>query len=78
MPMKKSTDAARFRGRLRSVDPRKFAADIFRTLQRKSVRLESAGLFIAVAAIANKLPLVTLNRKHFEQIDGLKLLLPKP
>jgi len=33
-------------------------------------------LFIAATAVVNELPLATLNRKHFESVDGLKLLLP--
>ena len=43
------------------------AADLFRTLRQKNVRLESSDLFIAATTIANDLPLATLNRKHFEQ-----------
>ena len=31
-------------------------------------------LFIAAAAVANKLPLATLNRKHFERIEALKMI----
>jgi len=53
------------------------AADLFRTLRQKNVRLESSDLFIAATAIANDLPLATLNRKHFEQVDGLRLLVPE-
>ena len=52
------------------------AADLFRKLRQKNVRMESSDLFIAATAIANDLPLATLNRKHFEQIDGLRLLVP--
>ena len=50
------------------------AADIFRKLRQKNIRLESCDVFIAATAVANDLPLATLNRKHFEQIEGLKLL----
>ena len=52
------------------------AADIFRELWQKNVRMEFSDLFIAATAIANDLPLATLNRKHFEQVDGLRLLVP--
>jgi len=55
----------------------KIAADLFRELRQKNVRLESSDLFIAATAIANDLPVATLNRKHFEQIDGLQLLAPQ-
>jgi len=34
-------------------------------------------LFIAATAIANGLPLATLNRKHFDPIEGLKLFYPE-
>ena len=34
-------------------------------------------LFIAATAIDAGLPLATLNRKHFEPIDGLELFLPE-
>lgn len=50
------------------------AADIFRALRQKGVRLESSDVFIAATAIANNLPLATHNRTHFEKIDGLTLL----
>jgi len=66
-----------FRGAVRlPFDERvaEIAADIFRTLRRKNIRLESCDVFIAATAIADGLPLVTLNRKHFEQIDGVELL----
>ena len=53
------------------------ATDLFRKLRQKNVRLEPSDLFIAATAIANDLPLATLNRKHFEQVDGLRLLVPE-
>jgi predicted nucleic acid-binding protein len=49
------------------------AADISRTLRRNRIQVESSDLFIAATAIAHDLPLTTLNRKHFERIDGLIL-----
>ena len=52
----------------------KIAAGIFRHLRQRNIRLESCDVFIAATAIAHDLPLATLNHKHFEQIDGLKLL----
>jgi len=50
------------------------ACDIKHGLRAKGVQIELADLFIAATAIAYDLPLATLNHKHFEQIDGLKLL----
>ena len=54
------------------------ACEIKHGLKAKGKQIELADLFIAAAAIANKLPLATLNRKHFEQIGDLKLILPEP
>jgi predicted nucleic acid-binding protein len=66
-----------FRGAVRlSFDERvaEIAADIFRKLRQKNIRLESCDVFIAATAIANGLPVATLNHKHFEQIDGVEIL----
>ncbi len=46
-------------------------------LRRKRLQLDTPDILIAATAIANGLPLATLNRNHFERIDGLKLVLPK-
>ncbi len=50
------------------------AIDINNELKRKRKQIEMADLFIAATAIANKLPFATLNRKHFERIDGLVII----
>ena len=50
------------------------AADIFRKLRQKNIHLESCDVFIAATAIISNLPLATLNRKHFEPIEDLKLI----
>jgi predicted nucleic acid-binding protein len=50
------------------------AGGIFRTLRKKNIRLESCDVFIAATAIAHGLPVATLNRKHFEQIEGVELV----
>ena len=48
---------------------------LFRNLDdRKRKLIDTADLFIAATAIANKLPFATLNRKHFERIDGLAII----
>ena len=49
------------------------AADLSRKLRRNRIQVESSDLFIAATAIAHDLPLATLNRKHFERIEGLIL-----
>ena len=47
------------------------AADLSKTLRQNRIQVESSDLFIAATAIAHDLPLATLNRKHFEHIEGL-------
>ena len=42
-------------------------------LKRKSCLIEMEDIMIAATAIAHGLPLATLNRKHFELIEGLIL-----
>jgi len=43
-------------------------------LKRKRKQIDLADLFIAATAVAYNLPLVTLNRKHFDRIDALQLM----
>lgn len=50
------------------------AVQINQALKVKRKQIELADLFIAAAAVANKLPLATLNRKHFERIEALKMI----
>lgn len=50
------------------------AADLSIRLRKNRIQLSNDDLFIAATALANDLPLATLNRKHFERIDGLKLV----
>ncbi|MGZ3860297.1 MAG: type II toxin-antitoxin system VapC family toxin [Flavisolibacter sp.] len=50
------------------------AVSINSALKRKRKQIDIADLFIAATALSNDLPLATLNRKHFERIDALKLI----
>ena len=50
------------------------AATIEQSLKKQRISIDKADLFIAATAVANELPLDTLNRKHFEKIELLKLL----
>ncbi len=50
------------------------AVSILKKLKQKRKTIEKADLFIAAIAIANNLPMATLNRKHFEHIDNLELV----
>jgi predicted nucleic acid-binding protein len=49
------------------------AGKLYRTLKATNNQLEILDLFIAATAIANKLPVLTLNHKHFELVRGLRL-----
>ncbi|GAB4024186.1 type II toxin-antitoxin system VapC family toxin [Spirosoma koreense] len=52
----------------------RIAVDVKQTLKKQRKSIDIADLFIASTAIANDLPLDTLNRKHFELIEQLRLL----
>lgn len=50
------------------------ASDISKKLKAKNKIIEFRDIFIAATAIANDIPLSTLNIKHFERIDNLELI----
>jgi tRNA(fMet)-specific endonuclease VapC len=50
------------------------AVDINFELKRKRLQIAIPDLFIAATAMANNLPLATLNKKHFERIVGLTIV----
>ena len=50
------------------------AVEIQNSLKKQRMSNEKADLFIAATAVANSLPLDTLNRKHFDKIEQLALL----
>lgn len=52
----------------------KTAAEISKKLKTKRKQLDIADLFIACTAIQSNLQLATLNLKHFERIENLKLV----
>lgn len=49
------------------------AVQINKILQQKSKQIDMADLFIAATAMSNNLPIATLNKKHFDRIEGLQL-----
>jgi len=53
------------------------ACEVKLELKAKGKQIDLADLFIAATAIVSGLPLATLNSKHFDNISGLKLILPK-
>jgi tRNA(fMet)-specific endonuclease VapC len=50
------------------------AVDMNRDLKRKRKQIAIPDLFIAATAIANHVPLATLNKKHFDRIESLILI----
>jgi len=52
----------------------KTAVQINATLKLKSKQIDLADLFIAATAVANNLPVATLNLKHFERVDQLTVI----
>lgn len=49
------------------------AAEIYHQLKKSNKIIEFRDIFIGATSITNNLSLMTLNRKHFERIIGLKL-----
>lgn len=49
------------------------AAQIYHELKFKNQMIEFRDIFIAATCIVNELPIVTLNKKHFERIKGLDI-----
>lgn len=52
----------------------KTAKNIYQKLKSLNKIIETKDLFIAATAIANQLPIATLNLKHFERIEDLEIL----
>lgn len=50
------------------------AVKINERLKKKRKQIDIADLFIAATAVAHKLPIATLNRKHFERVDELLII----
>ncbi len=47
------------------------AAEIFHQLKAKNQLIEFRDIFITATCIMHNLPIITLNKKHFERIEGL-------
>ncbi|MFC3415163.1 type II toxin-antitoxin system VapC family toxin [Algoriphagus hitonicola] len=50
------------------------ASKIYKQLKKENKLIAIADILIAAVALANELDIATLNRKHFERIDGLSLI----
>ena len=53
------------------------ARKIARQLKRNRKQLDTPDILIAATTLVNGLPLATLNRNHFERIDGLRIVTPE-
>jgi predicted nucleic acid-binding protein len=51
----------------------KTAAEIYRDLKAKNQLISLPDIFIAATAITHDIQLLTLNRKHFDRVENLKL-----
>ena len=50
------------------------SGEIYQSLRKQNKMIEFRDIFIAATAIANNLPLLTLNEKHFSRVDNLSLV----
>jgi tRNA(fMet)-specific endonuclease VapC len=50
------------------------AADIWRNLRTQNLQIGTRDLFIAATALQHKLPVCTLNHRHFERVPGLEVI----
>lgn len=50
------------------------AAQIYHRLRLNNQMIEFRDIFIASTCIVNDLPIATLNKRHFERIDELKII----
>ncbi|MFA6149936.1 MAG: type II toxin-antitoxin system VapC family toxin [Chitinophagaceae bacterium] len=50
------------------------AARINKALKKKRKQIDIADLFIAATALTHKVFFSTLNRKHFDRVEGLKII----
>lgn len=50
------------------------AATIYRNLKKLNQLIEFRDIFIAATCVINNMPLKTLNKKHFDRIQGLMVL----
>ncbi len=51
-----------------------YAGEIVKTLKQENKMIEISDIFIAATALANGLPISTLNIKHFNRIKKLKII----
>ncbi|MFH1049935.1 MAG: type II toxin-antitoxin system VapC family toxin [bacterium] len=49
------------------------ALKIYKNLKKINKLIPFTDLFIAATAVSNKIPLATLNKKHFKYVEGIEL-----
>lgn len=54
------------------------AIEIYKKLKQNNKLIDLADLLIAATAVANNLPISTLNLKDFEKIESLEIIKPYP
>lgn len=52
----------------------KKAAEIYHTLRKQNKMIEFSDIFIAATCLVNDLSILTLNKKHFNRVNGLVIL----
>jgi len=52
----------------------KKSAEIYHQLRNENNMIEFRDIFIAASCLVHNMPLKTLNNKHFERVEGLKIL----
>jgi predicted nucleic acid-binding protein len=50
------------------------AVDVNAALKKKRKQIGIADLFIAATALTHNLPIATINKSHFDRIDGLEII----
>lgn len=55
-------------------DAGELAGKIYQNLRKANKMIEFSDIFIGAIAVNNSLPMLTLNVKHFERIEGLNLV----
>ena len=50
------------------------AVSIHKALKRKNKMIEIPDLLIAATALTHQLPIATINKKHFERVEGLLII----
>lgn len=53
------------------------AVEIYLSLRKRGELIPDPDILIAASCIANNIPLATMNRSHFNRIEGLELVDPK-